>query len=312
VRGEVVEVAPSITVPSIDQLLLNDPLFSVSLKSRGLLPFGAAMFYAKRFGQYNLKIFAVDDQDVVARSSPHLRNGLLFRAVDHCRPGDELIVGSETLKEKTNETVEEMTINRHSIDYLRKNGVCLSRVYISTSKISGAGRGLFAKKAFREWDVIYVSPVLILPRHEVLATSNDTVLLNYCMMSSSTSNVDVAIFPIGLTAMANHRTASSANMKYRWHDESVLSKEPKYLFDRGVHELSLEYYAARDILKDEELTINYGSRWESAWAQHESRMTSDNVIFRHPIEIPSEMIPQSWNSMTCLGQSCLQSVEVRA
>ena len=57
-----------------------------------------------------------------------------------------------------------------------------------------------------------VSPVLILPKHEVKRESNvRSVLLNFCF---SRPGSDVALFPIGYGAVCNHGGKELANVVF--------------------------------------------------------------------------------------------------
>jgi hypothetical protein len=165
-----------------------------------------------------------------------------------------------------------------------------------------AGKGLFAKIAYKAGEIVTISPVGVLPRHAVEAASDkESVLLNFCIVSEGT---DVALFPFGLAGMANHGGRRS-NMHMEWYAWSKSNKSGtdkdtnnndddtgaaaaaggdmdalKDMLGRSADELTglpyapldIAYRATRDIMAGEELTVYYGESWESSWRGYLDRL----------------------------------------
>eukprot|EP01041_Mallomonas_annulata_P001695 gene1695-3285_t len=114
----------------------------------------------------------------------------------------------------------------YTIDELKTVGHCLTDVFVNKSVLPKAGKGLFAKIAYKAGEIVTISPVAVLPRHEVEAASdNSTLLINFCIISEGS---DVALFPFGLAGMVNHGGRES-NMR-------VMSRSngDKPLFRHGI------------------------------------------------------------------------------
>jgi len=185
---------------------------------------------------------------------------------------------------------------------LKKVGHCLSNVMIFDSDIPLAGKGLFAYKNFKKDDIVDISPVLILRKHEVESISNESVIMNYVITSK---NIDVVLLPLGLSAAINHNSESLANLQMEWYEWSTNSHDNlnKYsniedLLKSEFSPLDVSFRAKRDISYGEELTINYGIEWVEAWASYLAvNYQQHNDIttpFRHPIIAPNDFFPKHW------------------
>lgn len=168
-------------------------------------------------------------------------------------------------------------VKPHNLTQLKEKGQCLSNVFVANSTYPMAGQGLFAGKNFVQGETIIVSPVLLLPFEVALETVDSSVLLNYVI---SKPRSKVALLPITLLAMANHK--SNANMDIKWFnwDEDDMRRDealPKNLnpdidiydlMDEPFAPLDIKYVANRNISTGEELTLNYGNRWAVAWSEY--------------------------------------------
>eukprot|EP01041_Mallomonas_annulata_P004474 gene4474-8909_t len=220
----------------------------------------------------------------------------------------------------TNET----SSKKYSLEELEKVGHCVTNVIIDESTQPIAGNGIFAKKDFKKGEIVSISPVLILPKHDV--AKDEGVLLNYCI---SIEGSDVALLPVGLGALANHG-GSSANLEmtwYAWSDEegfaTKFKQSPEILFTSQFAQLDLAYRATRDISAGEELYISYGELWEQKWIAHLDALNewieedSENELniatkpqFRQTIGAPEGLFPKWWR-VTCIGEEC-QMVNIQA
>lgn len=211
------------------------------------------------------------------------------------------------------------------LEYLSENAHCLTDIYVSESYLSMAGKGLFAKKTFSKGEIVSISPVLFLPKNEVIAASEDSVLLNYCIASEYSS---IALLPLGLGAIANHQMSKYANMQIEWLQDSSdpevfqkkLNRSADDLLTAKYAEFDIVYRAVRDIDAHEELTISYGEEWVNSWATylsyllqwHISNSTLSSFVateenphpptlpprpkFRYPIQPPEGFFPENWLS----------------
>jgi hypothetical protein len=115
-------------------------------------------------------------------------------------------------------------------------------VYVADT-LTGKGRGVFSGRDFRETEVVEVAPVIVIENGatEIL---RQTILRTYdfdWQVLAGTKHQATAIAG-GYGSMYNH--ANPANMIY--HADPVA--------------LTLVFTAARDINREEELTINYNAR----------------------------------------------------
>eukprot|EP01042_Synura_sphagnicola_P000271 gene271-282_t len=203
---------------------------------------------------------------------------------------------------------------------LSEVGHCLSDVSLNESTLPLAGKGIFAERDFKKDEIVSISPVLIIPKHELQAINEETVLYNYVITSEGS---DVAVFPVGQAALINHG-GSDSNVELTWYewpgdDISVhLKLSAEELAKSRVSKLDLAYRATRDIQKGEELFLFYGEDWEVSWVKHLDRLmdwteevgTDDpesflysKPLFRHSIDAPPGLFPKWWKT-PCIGTKC--------
>lgn len=142
----------------------------------------------------------------------------------------------------------------------------LSNVYFSESKLNGAGNGVFSTRSFEKGSIIVVSPVLFLPKQRFLRSN----LAGYLL---SESDEEIALLPIGVGALMNHRSRNS-NADVCWYDLSsaahseVCAARPD-LLNKGLRskneltqnhkaEYFIAYIASSNIDVGDEITLNYG------------------------------------------------------
>jgi hypothetical protein len=138
--------------------------------------------------------------------------------------------------------------------------------------------------------------------------------MNYCL---SDDDSNVAVLPLGLTAMINHNFTPNVVLKwYDWDNDNYFdgnddlyksSEEFSHILKRKppiVMDFDIAYLATRDIMFGEEIYINYGVKWQRQWKQSPSE--------RAFIAAPRNFYPPSWynsNLSTCefyLAKSNLQ------
>lgn len=186
---------------------------------------------------------------------------------------------------------------------LKTVGHCLSHVMIFDSDIPLAGKGLFAYKNFKKGDIVDISPVLILRKHEIESISNESIIMNYVITAQ---NVDVMLLPLGLSAAINHNSENLSNLQMEWYEWSTnhvndLSRYSNIedLLKSDFSPLDISFRAKRDISYGEELTINYGVEWIEAWAlylasNYHQQPNDSAAPFRHAISAPNGFFPKNW------------------
>ena len=184
--------------------------------------------------------------------------------------------------------------------------VCLDQnLYVDKSTIVGAGRGVFAKRSLRKNSNIISTPMIPLKRNEMDITgegyegnvNTKQLMLNYCY---GHPNSDLLLLPYGpLVNYINHGgdDKSKVNAKIIWHHErdgiesafpSNLSNLDNDMLDvRQQHHhpelltwpadvvarthgkgLMIDIIATRDIDEDEEIFLDYGKEWQTAFEKH--------------------------------------------
>ncbi|CAB9517506.1 Guanylate cyclase [Seminavis robusta] len=191
------------------------------------------------------------------------------------------------------------------LDWLKEHGVCMDGIKSGTSGIPHAGRGAFATRSFRKGDVIAPMPLIHMPQRDVLTMyaqktrgndddavedkdwdesypprvrdpSNPVALqlfLNYCF---GHPNSTMLLSPYGaITSLINHGSVKSgaANAHLTWADNwqghpEWLDYTPEELLEYPHAGLGFNVIALRDIAPDEEILMDYGPDWESAWEEH--------------------------------------------
>ncbi len=183
------------------------------------------------------------------------------------------------------------------------SAVCMSTIVLGESKISGAGVGAFATRAFRAGDLIIVSPVLLLNASRLLHNSSHTPLLNYCIGKPGSR---AALLPLGHAALINHASVLAANVRVAWFTAWQPAPSPETEREEEEESLSallqkpfapfdLAYYATRDIAEGDELLLFYGLAWEQAWTRWTKEEEEEaGAPFRHMVMAPEGLLPASW------------------
>jgi hypothetical protein len=179
----------------------------------------------------------------------------------------------------------------HSIrelSWLEEHGQCMDNIKVGNSTNPDAGRGAFANRFIPKGGLVAPAPLIHIPDMAVLKMflPKDTdepgkvapdrdgpatfqLILNYCFGHQHSTLV---LCPYGLlTAFINH-SADKPNTKIQWSKEMRHPQWRDQAIDEWADEyhtgLSLDFVALRDIKEDEEILIDYGSAWQSAWQKH--------------------------------------------
>lgn len=117
-----------------------------------------------------------------------------------------------------------------------KNLLTSRKIYIATSCIVNAGRGVFAAESIKKGQVIEVCPIILIPKKDV-SNLKGSVLVNYYFYFGK-DNKMLAI-ALGFGSVYNHSYEPNATYKKK--------------FDARV----IDFVAIKDIKRDEEITVNY-------------------------------------------------------
>eukprot|EP00536_Pseudo-nitzschia_multiseries_P004418 jgi/Psemu1/318414/estExt_fgenesh1_pm.C_730015 len=184
------------------------------------------------------------------------------------------------------------------LDWLHEHGRCMDNIRDGISRIPHAGRGAFARRNIPRGSVVAPAPLIQIPDRTVFtiygAKSKATqeegeieieieivsdhdkpihhqLLLNYCFGHGESS---LLLCPYGLMTSHINHDATNPNTKIVWAADDHMThpewrKQPiKRWGTKEKAGLSFDFVALRDIEKDEEITIDYGSEWEEAWQSH--------------------------------------------
>ena len=158
-------------------------------------------------------------------------------------------------------------------EWIRENGVCVENLVPGPSSVPMAGRGAIAQHAIAAGDVVVPVPMLqVLDRSALRMYDEEDnfvleqLLLNYCFGHADST---MLLCPMTNAALINH-DSQQPNAEIQWHDSS------EALFNTTIDELwsglgrglRMDVVALRDIEVGEEVFIDYGPAWESAWQAH--------------------------------------------
>jgi len=178
-------------------------------------------------------------------------------------------------------------MHTRSKSWLSKNGLCVDYLRIKASTVLEAGRGAFSRVFLPKGSLITPAPVIqmrqsTLESPVVLKTNKriadqfnySKLLLNYCFGHPTSS---VRLCPYGSTShLINHASSDKANAEIRWSTSSLMNSTrliasaQELLEQEYPARILFDIVATRDIFPDEEIFINYGEAWESAWNKHQS------------------------------------------
>ena len=109
-----------------------------------------------------------------------------------------------------------------------------SKTLVSKSKISRAGRGVFARSPIKKGELIEECPVLVLPRKDYI-TAKKMLLRDYYFLWGTTT----CVICLGFGSLYNH------------------SYEPNATYKKNIKQRTIRFSAIKDIKKGEEITVNY-------------------------------------------------------
>lgn len=114
-----------------------------------------------------------------------------------------------------------------------------NKIYISKSRISKAGRGIFAYIQIRKDNLIESCPVIEIKRQDV-SLIKQTELKNYYFLWHKQKKIATkVVICLGFGSIYNH------------------SFKPNATYKKRIKEKRIDFVALKDINKGEEITVNY-------------------------------------------------------
>ena len=187
----------------------------------------------------------------------------------------------------TTAVAKEMSVKKRSVQWIRENGICLDNIMPGVSSNPRAGKGAIAQRFMAKGEVIAPASTLQITDRDALRMpafegEEWQLLLNYCLGHQNTS---LLLCPNTNAVLLNHcsdrrpdihpcgKVHSKPNAKYQWakwdKDTAVwLNLTVSEMKRQGGRGLSLDVVATRDIEEGEEVFVDYGLSWESAWDEH--------------------------------------------
>ncbi len=112
------------------------------------------------------------------------------------------------------------------------------KIYISQSKMPKAGRGVFARVDIKKGEIIERCPVIEVPKHDI-ASLRESILVTYFYYFGK--NKQRLVVVLGFGSIYNHTYTPNATYKEKYKEKAI------------------DFVALKEIKKDEEITVNYGS-----------------------------------------------------
>jgi len=191
-------------------------------------------------------------------------------------------------------------------EWMDEHGQCMDNTRDGISDIPFAGRGAFATRFIPKGGLVAPAPLIHLPNRSTLtiydhmitpegkwqrnvdSPSHHQLLLNYCFGHRDSS---LLLCPYGYLNFHINHSHKNPNSKVVWTDKKRL-RHPEW-FDMPISQwgtvfhsgLSLDFVALRDIEKGEEITIDYGIEWETAWQEHVKNFDPPRPGYRPAFEL---------------------------
>jgi hypothetical protein len=226
---------------------------------------------------------------------------------------EDKIEQEEDKIEAEEDKIEQEAAATRSVDWIKKNGMCIDNLRIGPSKKRGAARftkksGAFTKNFIAKGERIAPAPLLALKRNDLVMYKADETqkayrdvldldeivgeeeLLNFCYGDPDSELLLLPYSPV--VSYINH-SGKEPNAEIRWpQDAPWLKLHPLEVLDMSG-KLMMEIVALRDIQPEEEIVLDFGQEWDEAWKEH--RAEEDNMDeFRHELGVPKDFYPENW------------------
>jgi len=175
-----------------------------------------------------------------------------------------------------------------SMEWLEENGICCDHFHAGESTLPQAGNGAFASRVLRKGEHVLPIPLIHLPDRSVLDmkgrmdNSENTdqprrrqLLLNYALGHRDST---LLLSPYGPAFGLINHNQTLANVRLVWaspqrsqHKPEMLNKSVSAFEGLPSAQLGMELVATRDIAIGDEIFLDYGDEWETAWQEHVER-----------------------------------------
>ena len=238
--------------------------------------------------------------ETTRRKKKHVLNTDLhkpFGAVERNLPEEEEESTSSTT------TLEETT---KSLDWLQQHGYCVDVLQVGETDDDDDDEGAaFVTRAIRKGEIISPAPLLTLKRsdlemyefnqHEITyrnALNFDRLtgqeeLLNLCYGHADSELLLLPYSP-GVSFIRHASADQPANAEIRWSagQEELLALHPIDVLELPGGQLRMEFVALRDLQAGEQVLVDFGPAYETAW--------NENDDFRHERRVPDDFYPHHW------------------
>src|SRR3972149_7342200 len=109
-------------------------------------------------------------------------------------------------------------------------------IYVGTSKITKAGRGVFAGRNIKKGEIIERCPIIEIPRNDAALLNKSIFVTYFFYFGKDKERMAIAL---GFGSIYNHSYSPNAKFK-------ILQKERL-----------IDFVAIKNIKKDDEITFNY-------------------------------------------------------
>lgn len=110
------------------------------------------------------------------------------------------------------------------------------KIYVASSTIKNASRGVFAKAEIKKGEIIERCPIIEVPKNDV-SNLKESILVNYYFYWGE--NKEKLAIALGFGSIYNH------------------SYEPNATYKQNRGDMTIDFIASRDIGQDEEITVSY-------------------------------------------------------
>ena len=111
-----------------------------------------------------------------------------------------------------------------------------NKVYIKSSRILNAGRGVYAARNIKKDELIEKCPIIEIPKHD-LANLKESILTTYFFFFGK--NKEELLVALGFGSIYNHAYTSNARYIIKPQDATI------------------DFVALKEIKKGQEITVNY-------------------------------------------------------
>ena len=209
-----------------------------------------------------------------------------------------------------NLTAARIADSQYRLDWLREHGTCGDHIVAALSTLPQAGHGAMAARNLPRDTVVAQLPMIHVTNrsrfdmyqlqfvngstwvaNESRGVVGQQLLLNYCYGHREST---MLLCPYGPMSNYINHNQDAANVRLRWgrpetgnHMSELLNVSVAEIAKSdSTSKLAMELVATRDILKGEEILMDYGDEWQTAWEAH---LASWQPPTRIPAKLAAEL-----------------------